>query len=228
MNPLKNSFDVVELQNQTGSRIMIASTLLEEEIVRALKGITESFSPNELAYLALTSKVEAPVRDRLAFALHRSMGMEYLVAREWDRVDLAILSPSQLPLALLELKAMYSFDDAARYCRITAEDEAKTRLFAPQAGAVYSLLLATHVSSQVPQSLRRVVKYDGDINRAARKLGDPELVRAALLHRMDEALKERNVVASGNLVGGVVFELPVDVFYWLVRDPGPVPAALSL
>ncbi|KKB79714.1 hypothetical protein VW35_04140 [Devosia soli] len=202
--------------------------LLEDEIVRVLTGLTSSFEPNELAYLALTSKVEAPVRDRLAFTLHQSVGSDYLVAREWDRVDLAILSRSQVPVALLELKAMYSFDDAMRYCLITAEDEAKTRSFAPQASAVYSLLLATHVSSQVPQGLRRVVKYDGHINRAARKVGDPELVRTALLARMDEALRERNLVASGNLAGGIAFELPVDVFYWLVRDPGPVPVALEL
>lgn len=207
---------------------MIQDALLENEIVKALEGITGSFEPDELAYLALTSKAEAPIRDRLAFALHRSIGKEYLVAREWDRVDLAILSPSQIPLALIELKAMYSFDDANRYCRITAEDEAKTRLFAPHAKAVYSLLLATHVSNEVPQSLKRVVKYDAEINRAARRVGDSELVRTALLERMDEALEDRNLIASANLVGGVAFNLPVDVTYWLVRDNGSLPTALRM
>ena len=201
---------------------------LENEIIRALKGIGASFAPNELAYLALTTKVEGPIRDKLAFSLHGAVGSDHLVAREWNRVDIAILTPTQVPRALLELKAMYSFDDAVRYCRITADDEGKTRAFAPLADAVYSLLLATHVGAHVPTGLRRVVKYDDGVNRALRQLGTTELVRNSLLARTNDALRGRNLVASGNIVGGKVYDLPVDVFYWLVRDAGRVPAATAL
>lgn len=202
-------------------------SVIEEQIATALSRVGQTFAVNELAYLALTSKVEAPIRDKLAFGLHEQIGDQYLVAREWDRVDLAVLSPDQTPLALLELKAMYSFDDAARYCRITEEDEQKTRAFSPHSGAVYSLLLATHVGDAVPRSLRRIVKYDGDINRALRRHGGAGTVRDALLERMDAALSGRNLVASGTMHGGTVHGLPVDVAYWLARDAGPLPAALE-
>lgn len=214
---------------------------LEDEILAALNGVGARFAPNELAYLALTSKVEGPIRDRMAFALHEAVGARHLVAREWDpvgrgeevrdgraRIDLAILTPEQAPLALLELKAMYSFDDAARYCKMTAADEGRTRVFAPMAEAVYSLLLATHVDAPVPSGLRRVVKYDDGINRVLRQFGTGELVASSLLKRMDEALRGRNLVASGNIAGGAVHGLPVDVYYWLVRDAGPTPAAMKL
>jgi len=133
---------------------------LEREILDALEGLGALFARNELAYPRAEVQGRRTIRDKLAFALHEAIGSTYLVAREWDRVDLAVLTSTQVPVALLEPKAMYSFDDATRYCRITAEDEGKTRAFAPMADAVYSLLLATHVAASVPASLRRVVKYD--------------------------------------------------------------------
>lgn len=206
----------------------VATSSLESVIVSSLRSVDTTFEPDELAFLAVTSKVEGPIRDRLAFALHKSFGREYIVAREWDRVDLAVLSRGQDPMVLLELKAMYTFDDAARYCRITELDESKTRSFAPAAEAVYSLLLATHPGGQVPAALRRVIKYDGGINSAIRRHGSTQLVANAHLASMKLALRYRNLVASGNLRGGDAYGMPVDVFYWLVRDPGPRPAAMSV
>ncbi len=69
------------------------------------------FGADELAFLALTSKVELPVRDRLAYALFERLP-DRLVAREWKRVDLAVLArrPTPFPVMLLEAKALYTFD----------------------------------------------------------------------------------------------------------------------
>ena len=43
-------------------------------IADALKHLDEEFAKNELAYLALTSKAEKQIVDRLAFSLHRDYG----------------------------------------------------------------------------------------------------------------------------------------------------------
>lgn len=87
--------------------------MLEDRLVETLRTIGEDFQENELAYLALTGKVENPFRDRLAFKLHRNLSPEVVVAKEWRRVDIAILR-SEVPLALIELKAMYTFDPLIR------------------------------------------------------------------------------------------------------------------
>ena len=78
----------------------------------ALKHLDEEFVENELAYLALTSKVEKPIVDRLAFRLHRDYGddrvavaREFTVRKEIQRVDLAVVV-EKTPHLLLEAKAM--------------------------------------------------------------------------------------------------------------------------
>src|SRR5215218_1528708 len=76
-----------------------------------LSTIDRRFDVDELAFLALTSKMELPLRDRLAYVLFRRLP-QFLVAREWRRVDLAVLAPGDppVPKMLLEAKALYTFD----------------------------------------------------------------------------------------------------------------------
>lgn len=73
----------------------------------------KTFKKNELAYLALTSKIELPFRDRLAFQIHKHFERQTqpmrCASREWKRFDLAILENGE-PSCLIELKAMYAFD----------------------------------------------------------------------------------------------------------------------
>ena len=62
----------------------------DDDLKRRIQGALEAledncFSDNELAYLALTSKVEQPIRDRLAFALYGAIGEECVVSREWAK-----------------------------------------------------------------------------------------------------------------------------------------------
>ena len=75
-----------------------------------LDQIDQSFDKNELAYLALTSKVELPIRDKLAFNLYKKFWPEEIVVmREWLRTDLILLKDN-IPIIICELKAGYTFD----------------------------------------------------------------------------------------------------------------------
>jgi len=66
---------------------------------------------SELAYYALTSKPECPVRDKLAYALQVRLAPSLVVDREWRRVDLAVRSiPERCPKLVLEVKAMAAAD----------------------------------------------------------------------------------------------------------------------
>ena len=42
-----------------------------QRVAETMESLDQEFSQDELAYLALTSKVELPIRDRLAHTLHR-------------------------------------------------------------------------------------------------------------------------------------------------------------
>ncbi len=88
--------------NKTTRRDEVSRQTLEAGLVE----VSRAFDPGELAYLALTSKPEGAIRDRLAWALYLD-GRR--VAREWrERCDLAVLDDDGEPLALIEFKATYS------------------------------------------------------------------------------------------------------------------------
>ena len=42
--------------------------MIEEAIIDSLENLADTFEESELAYLSLTSKVEGPIRDKLAFS----------------------------------------------------------------------------------------------------------------------------------------------------------------
>jgi len=129
-----------------------SGTVGGEELAEWLEAAAASFAPGELAYLALTSKIERPLQDRLAWLLH-TRPPALVVSREWRATDIAILSAgAESPLVLLEAKAMYSFDvpwehraGATADPRLMQQDIAKARALDPHGTAdVYALALAAH------------------------------------------------------------------------------------
>lgn len=76
--------------------------------------IVNSFNENELAYLAITSKIENPLRDKIAYKLHEQLN-DKIICREWkdasnpenkNRYDLAILDKNEKHVeCLVEFKA---------------------------------------------------------------------------------------------------------------------------
>ncbi|MFC8946409.1 hypothetical protein [Streptomyces rochei] len=97
-----------------------------------LQSAGSSFEDGELAYLALTSQIENPVRDRVAYAMHRRLkGTRLGVGREWTglfttgksgkparrSVDLAVVEKPRRrsrrvpqPHGVVEFKAFYAHD----------------------------------------------------------------------------------------------------------------------
>jgi hypothetical protein len=138
-----------------------------------------------------------------------------------------------LPLALLEAKAMYSFDVAwehracARaYPRLMRHDIAKARALDPQGTAdVYALALVTHPHGR-PPTLPGVIKYLDRINWAL-NAASPEDLQLMSAETMRHALTPLGQVLSGNLPGGTAFGVEVTIGYWLVgpahqSDPGRI------
>ena len=189
-------------------------------LVQALRGASESFAEDELAYLALTSKLENPLRDRMAWALQSTLAGR-LVAREWHRCDLAVLEADGTPAALVEAKAMYSFDGVSSekmgaYRGWMVSDIAKAdRLASGSAAEVYALLFVTHVEGRLnPDVPDGVVKYRRAIERAT----DPRLLASART-AIGRCVAELGIARHGKLGTGTALGVGVAVEYWLI---GPV------
>ena len=180
---------------------------MNEVLRESLAAIDQEFRKNELAYLALTTKIEHPVRDRWAFYLYEKLYGEIIVSREWKRTDLALLEKSG-PKALIELKAMYTFDAAldkngiSGFIKAMEMDEIKASKLATAQTQIYTVLLATHPKSIVPPRLEGFVKYRSGINKAISMFESAENVREEAVSAIERKFKGKNVVSSGCLAGG--------------------------
>src|SRR5262245_20896226 len=117
----------------------------------AIHDALDRFAPNELAYLALTGKVENNVRDRVAWELNLKLE-DRVVARESRRRDLVVLERALdwSPVALLEAKALYSFDlvwKAEFFVDLVRKDidKARDERWKDKLAEVFVLLIITHV-----------------------------------------------------------------------------------
>ena len=205
---------------------------LGDVLLQELRDLADEVDADELAYLAATSKVELPVRDRFAWRLHRRLEPHGLtVAREWKRADLAVLDGATV-VAVLEAKALYAFDllreaQRTRDGTLIAGDMAKAALLAPSAQR-FALVLVTHVTGVVQPDLRaNVVKYAGGISAALLRHGGAA-VRQGALTALGEDLVALGTVDHVPFKHGLAFGLEVGVDAWLVNatpdEPlGPLP-----
>lgn len=190
----------------------------------ALAHLGGEFGKNELAYLALTSKAEKPIVDRLAFRLQRDHGgARTAVAREYTnpriaRVDLAVVV-DRMPRLLLEAKATHAFNARREQPRFRADlraDAEKLRGYqaddeADQPTKVV-LLLTTYTHPLPEQNWDRIVKYAAEIRRHHRS--SIEELKSQLDKRLPEPEFVR--VASGDIPGGRAFDIDVTIHYRLL------------
>jgi hypothetical protein len=213
----------VRCRDMVGDHVNFAPLLHSE-----LAHIDEHFAPDELAFLALTSKVELPIRDRLAYGLFRRLPA-YRVAREWKRVDLAVLSGDAVPvpLMLLEAKALYTFDlvgnDAwvARYPAKVEQDVEKLRTMQSVTSDTefFALVLATHPTGAIGSGLRQVAKYSSGIAKAINARGDAAAVADEARRYVQSRLKDFGPIHAGAIEGGEAYGVRVEIHYSLL---GPI------
>ncbi len=202
---------------------------IQDVIVEAIRDAATAFEDGELAYLALTSKIERPFLDRLAFRLHqRPHSQNRMVAREWPIptpsgrpcADLAILSRSGAA-AVVEGKAMYSFDptrNCASNTRFVERMQGDLDRFTEadlSATPIYCLLLATHPLTPVPEQRMYGIKYPSKINSAFQRIGDESQIRELADRKVRAATVADSVCAAGTEQAGSSFGIPVELLWWL-------------
>ena len=211
-----------------------------ELVAKNVQALGEDFRPNELAYLALTSKVELPIRDRLAFRIRQQIRgtTELAVAREWmgtgtkrERFDLAVVTDGSEARLLLEAKAMYSFDlftsygrkRFVRYCSNDLRKLQEAGANSPTTPTLLTLVLATHPHhpEAIPLHWSGVVKYFNQVQRFPdRPVSD--VTQEILQHFGPPNFP---LIVSGEIHGGLAFGTEVSVVYAL---SGPHNVARSV
>lgn len=201
--------------------------MIRTAIETGLASAANLFRDNALAYLALTSKVENPLRDALAIDLHEKLRTDgFLVAREWRKkgfsgsTDIAILRSSR-PAALIECKASYSYDAFGKPYPMESvvQDIEKARNVAGTGTEIFVLLFVTHSGRNVNKSVQSAVKYSNGINRAIKTHGGPASVLNAARSSYASAFSgnEFGLVTTGEIDAGQAFGIPVLIDYWLAE-----------
>lgn len=194
----------------------------EDLIINSLHKTTDEFGKDELAFLALTTKIELPLRDRWAYVLYKNLADgNFVVSREWERTDIAILESGN-PKVLIEIKALYTFDAVsekswyATAIALLQKDENKAFKLANVDTKIYTVLFVTHPLVSIPTDFERIVKYLPGINGAFSKLGSADAVAEIAKQRIREKLRGKRIASEGVLPGGSAFGIGVDVMYWVV------------
>ena len=214
-----------------------------KELKKAITQIPSQFKTNELAYLALTSKIELPIRDKLAYILFNqlhnkdNLGEEYLVARELKRtrIDLAVLKDTK-PVVLIEAKAAYTFDFAYPKkedfpCQNMKDDIKKVFniiqrywLSDSENVEIYNLLIVVNPTKEIPQESVEITKYDGEINKALCRLGDAKAVAGYANEKLKNRIKYN---FSITINAGEAYGIPVEIKLFLIgphtsKDSAPL------
>lgn len=200
-----------------------------DRVASGMHSLHKEFRGDELAYLALTSKVEQPVVDRLAYSLQRQYGNDERVgiAREFtesgkiQRVDLAVIEDNQ-PVLFLEAKAMgyyhmYMRNSGIKYPCKVRRDICKMKKYNPASSCHeikrLALLLTTYSKQSPHEKAAPVVKY---VDRLARYSGNDY---SDVKDRIDKnfASNRFQLVDSGagDIAGGRAFGMDVTVHFRL-------------
>ncbi|MCQ8118191.1 hypothetical protein [Methylomonas rosea] len=199
-------------------------------IEQSLLTISLGFRQNELAYLALTSKIEHAIRDKIAFHLQENLTFS-IVAREWrfilnskkKLIDIAVVDSEGKETSLIEIKAIYtleaflkrktSFKDVLNY------DKEKLEGFeSKNAVERYLLLLATHpnIQSVIIQPFDKIIKYSGYINRFFNASGVDYSQDAKNIIDQHCSTLDKNFICDV-IDAGKKFNIDVRIYWWLIK-----------
>jgi hypothetical protein len=199
-------------------------------IVHILTNVHQCFQPNELAYLAVTSKVENPLRDQIAFALHARFNDQYLVHREWKdpnnkKADIAITDTDNKVQCLIECKAHSAPTYEKGYSQLALRDLQKMYNSSDESTELYFLFFLNHVHSAQPilDRFQYAIKYWKLLNNALQKFDFTADMTEHIAGHWSQHMKDIGLNAqksrSFRIKGGAYYNMKVYVHAHLY---GPV------
>lgn len=148
---------------------------------KIIKSIKDSYQKGELAYLALTSKVENPLRDKIAFEFHKKMGSDKVICREWtnhktnrSKADIAILDSQGNPECIIECKAHSSVSGIGQWVTSLINDINKNRALYDDVQIIFVLFANVVTPSSNEEGLNKYgIKYYENIVKAMNRSYTP-------------------------------------------------------
>jgi len=203
-------------------------------LIKIINELPNKFEENEIAYLALTSKIEIPLRDKIAFRLHEKLNKDYLICREWgvknnkdrDRIDLAIIRRKDETIrCLIEFKAhsvprkeklyeKYLLEDFKKMCKVVNNDSSL-----PQAAKdkveMYYIFFNNCIESKIPDKFSHAVKYLKDINKCNKENTSTSGIKDNIKKYWEEYLKNNNLPLNKSeeidIKAGNYYNIPVSI-----------------
>ncbi len=126
---------------------MATEESLHALIQEALQAAPQLFAEHELAYLGATGRIDAALRDKLAFWLHQKVGEQYRVAREWRRYDfpgrndVMLLNATNVPQVVVQIRSNLQPTDIALYMLEMQSDLIRLRDVAAPETLMYHVVL---------------------------------------------------------------------------------------
>jgi hypothetical protein len=187
------------------------------ELTRESLGKTE---PNDLAYLAVTGKIELPIRDALGAFITKKFP-ELTAAREYQRRDLVILRDGT-PLTVIEGKLWISYEanfpnklhhpsTKDGLIAASASDIAKMRNFHQETGCEMFTSTALFAADMrnVDQRHLPAIKYPNWHKRGLTKDSSLEITHSNGVEVYRNAMSVFGTCASVRLFEGRVYDMPV-------------------
>ena len=194
----------------------------KNELNTIISNIGSTFKDDELAFLAVTSKIELPLRDKIAFELQNKYSNK-IICREWTnsqtgkRTDLAILNNEGEVECVIEFKAHSDMINIRQYVASMKNDIEKSLLI-PNNPEVYFVIFINYIS-QLPtvEHLDNAIKYNKSIQKAI----DLSYDRDKIINDWNDALNDNNIENKYDEVeieGGKYFNSDVSVIS-LIHGP---------
>lgn len=146
------------------------------QLEKIITNLEKRFENNELAYLALTSKIENVLRDKIAFDFHRLYKNQKIVCREWTnqkgtklKSDLAILNLNSEPELIIEFKAHSSIVGIGEWAKSLKDDYLKNKNLYKNAEIIY-VLFANYIDNIPNNELYlNSVKYYQNLQKSQKR-----------------------------------------------------------
>ena len=188
-------------------------------IIDAIEIMKQRFSQDSTAlWVTATGKPELFVRDHFG-AIIAEKNPDLIVAREWNKHDLALLDVNADVQVLIEGKHLYDFDLHSKSIRARYRDSLLQDLEKMKKGVEsrnYVSLLMTSIRTPIPNSLVRVTKYSRGINKALKKYGS-DLMEKSVFEARDFLSEFGEIVIETELAKGQSLGLDIHLWMWLVK-----------
>ena len=201
----------------------------EQIIEDSIKNIPSTYVGDELAFLAMQSKIELQLRDKIAWYLEQNINGampnagQYYVRREYntlgngrEKCDLAIIDDTMKPVCLIEFKAHSAATFEKGYINNCTDDIDKMKRIACSTGTnteIYYIFFQTEHQGILPVKNGLIAYYD-IIKKALKN----KLSITDIHNQWDRNYSNFGTITKLQIPAGGYYGLKVDIHAMILKN----------